>query len=154
MQVVRTFLSSQGRPAKSCLLQGDGADRTGIDAFTAEETFGVDIIRIKGRPDLGAEAAHGKIEDFVDLDFIAGPDAAAAEDALVEIPLDHRVGCFDGITGRGNFKPGFLDPQPVDQILQFTICRSARRSDSCDRRRTREVRLPASGQLSPPGYPS
>ena len=68
---------------------------------------------------MAREPRHGEIEDLVDLDLVAGPDAAAAEDALVEVPLDHGVGLFDVVAGGIDVEAGLFDPQPVDQVLQF-----------------------------------
>ena len=64
-------------------------------------------------------AAAREVEDLVDLDLVADPDAAAAQDALVEVPLDHRVGAFDPIAGGVDVETGLLDPEPIDQVLQF-----------------------------------
>ncbi len=56
-------------------------------AFAAEDAGRIDIICIKGRADFGVGTAHGEIQDFVDLNFIAGADAASAKDALVQIAM-------------------------------------------------------------------
>ncbi len=113
------LLDFPGTSGEAGLLEGDGPDRAGIGAFAAEIAVGIDIVGIEGRTDLGPGAAHGEIENLVDLDLVAGPDAAAAEDAFVEIPLDHGVGLFDFIAGGVDVEAGLFDPEPVDQVLQF-----------------------------------
>jgi hypothetical protein len=103
------------------LTEGDGPYRTDIGAFSAEETFRINVVGVEGGADLGSGTALGKIEDLVDLYFVAGPDTATAEDALVQVPGDHGIGRFLFVFRKLNTEAGRFQLEPVNKILQITI---------------------------------
>jgi len=115
------LLDFPGAAAKPGLAEGDGPDRADVGAFAAEIAFRIDIIGVEGRSDLGPGAPPGEIEDLVDLDLVAGPDAAAAEDALVQIPGDHGIGQFMFVAGMLDVETGGFDLQPVNEILEIAV---------------------------------
>ena len=113
------FLNFPGTAGKAGLAEGNCAHGANVGALAAEVAFRVDIVLVEGRSHLGVGAAHGEIENFVHLDFVAGPHAPSAEDAFVEVPRNHRVCIFVGMPRRLNAEAGLFDFQPVDQVLQF-----------------------------------
>jgi hypothetical protein len=60
-----------------------------------------------------------KVDYFVYLAFVAGTNAAAAQDALGRIPLDHGIGGILGILSRPGWKIQGLDTEFVGQVLKF-----------------------------------
>jgi len=87
----------------------------------AENADGIFIVAVEGGSDFHPGTAHVKIENLIDLDFVAGADAAAAEDTLVQVSHDHRVGGLDGVAGGLDFETRFFDFQPVDEVLQLAL---------------------------------
>jgi len=115
------LLDFPGAAPEAGLAEGDGAHGADIGAFAAEVAFRIDIVGIEGRTDLGTGAALGEVEDLVDLDFVAGPDAATTEDALVQIAGDHHIGQFVLESGVFDIEAGVFDLQPVNEVLEVAV---------------------------------
>ena len=73
-----------------------GADGTNIDAGPAELAAGFQQGGAKGSADQGLARPLGETDGVIPANFLAGPDAAAAGDAQVIIPVVKGIGYFQG----------------------------------------------------------
>ncbi len=101
----------------SCLLAIAPVGQTS-DALAAEaaEVRRQRIVERGG--DLRFEPALGEVDGVGDLDLRADAHALAAEDALVHVPLDHRVVALDGELALVALERARLDAVAVAVVLQ------------------------------------
>ena len=97
-----------------------GAGWAGLQTLA---TVGAVLIVHHGIPSLGMSlaAAVGRGNGRIDLDFIAGLDAAAASDAAAEVAHDHGRGIVQGMTIDGLIDTGHADLVFDGQVLKAAV---------------------------------
>ncbi len=113
-------------PTRAALAQAhlvvQGAHWTIGHALAAAFAAGIEHVLVSAGHQLGLEPAIGKAPDVPVLDLAAGADTAAAEDALVAIDEDERIGI--GVDVPGVPAPILFGPRDsvvVYQVLQLAV---------------------------------
>ena len=93
----RSHLLVRSSRLAECFL-GQSSDRAGGYTGAAEHAIGFAGDGIERRSEFGIKAAPGEIEYVTDLQFLASPNAAAAQDAFFIVPYNKSIGIVNRVT--------------------------------------------------------